>query len=101
MKFMLLCILIMFQGWEDSVVIYALDMTKSRRNIFLLSNILKLIRQIKPDIIHAQANKAVAIVASIQRFLLQKTVLIATLHNMKRNLRLLKGLTVSLVFQQG
>ena len=47
-----------------SVVFHAFDMAKSRRNPFLLFSILKLIRQTKSDIIHAQANTAVAIVAN-------------------------------------
>ncbi len=69
------------------VKVHELDMTKSRRNVILLFNVVKVIRQINPDILHAQANKAVAIIASVKRFLPTDIRFIATLHNMKRNLK--------------
>jgi glycosyltransferase involved in cell wall biosynthesis len=70
----------------EAVAFHALDLTKSRRNPFLLVAVVKLIRIISPDIIHAQANKAASIMATLKPFLSGNIKFVATLHSLKRKL---------------
>ncbi|MBU1264126.1 MAG: glycosyltransferase [Gammaproteobacteria bacterium] len=57
---------------------------RSRRNPLLLLELLFKLRRCRCDIIHAQANKAASMVASLRRGLAAPTV--GTLHNIKRNI---------------
>ncbi|MHB1213514.1 MAG: glycosyltransferase [Thiobacillus sp.] len=57
----------------------------SRRNPLLLLELLIKLRACRCDVIHAQANKAVSLVAFLRRWLAGPTI--GTLHNMKRDLR--------------
>ena len=70
----------------EAVTFHALDLTKSRCNPFLLVAVVKLIRIISPDIVHAQANKAASIMATLKPFLSGKIKFVATLHSLKRKL---------------
>lgn len=70
---------------KNSVSFVPLDLTKSRNNPFVLYKLLKIISKISPDIVHSQANKATAMIATIKPFL--KCLTVATLHNDKRNLK--------------
>jgi len=58
---------------------------RNRRNPLLLLQLLRVLRGCDCDIIHAQANKAAALVASLRRWLYCPTV--GTVHNIKRNNR--------------
>lgn len=58
---------------------------RNRRNPLLLLQLLRALRDCDCDIIHAQANKAAALVASLRRWLHCPTV--GTVHNIKRNNR--------------
>ncbi len=71
---------------ESAVTFHARDLTKSRRNPFLLFAVVKLIRTIAPDIIHAQASKAASIVSTLKPFLPDRAKRVATLHSLKRKL---------------
>lgn len=62
----------------------SVDLTKSRKNPFLLWQLYRLIKQIKPDVLHVHANKAVAMIAPLLKWLDVPSV--ATLHNLKRNI---------------
>jgi glycosyltransferase involved in cell wall biosynthesis len=61
------------------------DFSGSRRNPFTLLRIHRLLKSFRPDVIHAQANKAAGIVRAIRYFSNSKRV--ATVHNIKRNNR--------------
>lgn len=61
-----------------------LDLSGSRRNPWLLFRLARLIRQEAPDIVHAQANKAVDMLARIHAFVPGYRV--GTLHGRKKNL---------------
>ena len=76
------------QDFEDEfkgIDFIPLDLSKSRNNIYILWKLLKSIKDISPDIVHTQANKATAMVSKIKPFLFSKVV--STLHNYKRNLK--------------
>lgn len=75
-----------YQNRLRAVSFHALDLTKSRRNLILLFTIIRLIREIKPDIVHAQANKAASIIATVKPFFAGKIKTVATLHSLKRTL---------------
>ncbi len=72
--------------FATAVSAHALDMTQSRNNPLLLYRVFKIIREISPDIVHAQANKATSILATLKPWLPRTTRHIATLHSMKRTL---------------
>lgn len=73
--------------FNRSVIFHPLDLSKGRRNILTLYRLYRLINHIKPDIVHAHANKAADMVANI-RYMISKSVkTIATLHSQKRNLK--------------
>ncbi|HQT00283.1 MAG: hypothetical protein B7Y26_06275 [Hydrogenophilales bacterium 16-64-46] len=75
----------------------AMDFSRNRRNPFLLWAVYRALRDSRCDVIHAQANKAVAIVGALTHWLPAPTV--GTLHNAKRDLagyaRLAHMITVS------
>lgn len=70
----------------NNVVVHPVLFTRSRRNLVLLYSVLRLLREISPDIVHAQANKAVSVIATLKPFLPKRMKLVATLHSLKRNL---------------
>jgi glycosyltransferase involved in cell wall biosynthesis len=59
------------------------DFSGSRRNPFTLMRIHRLLKNFRPDVIHAHANKAAAIVASLRYFSSARRV--ATVHGFKNN----------------
>lgn len=66
-----------------------LDLSKSRRNLKILWKLTSIIRSYNPDIIHAQANKAAAIIKSLSFFL--PGLKVATLHNLKKQTKMFCG----------
>jgi glycosyltransferase involved in cell wall biosynthesis len=64
----------------------ALNMRLSRYNPWLLYQLYRCLRRYPFDVIHAQANKAAAMLASMQWLI--KTPMVVTLHNIKRRLAL-------------
>lgn len=83
----------------DDVEFVPLDLSKSRRSLSLLYKLLKIVQSHKPDIVHAQANKAGLMVASIRRFLPCKTAV--TIHNLKKNLNFTKHFDLSIGVSKG
>lgn len=75
------------ERFDQNIIFHALDLSKGRRNIVILYQLCRMINQIYPDILHAHANKAVDMVASIKHFLRPSIKLIATLHSKKRKLK--------------
>lgn len=63
---------------------------RNRRNPLLLLELLLKLRRCDCDVIHAQANKAASLVASLRRWLPAPTI--GTLHNIKRDLRAFRRL---------
>jgi len=70
----------------DAVTFEPLDLTRGRYNLLALLCLRRIIRKHKPDIVHAQANKAVAMVGKVIRGLPARFV--GTLHNIKNNTRM-------------
>ncbi|MFT4022035.1 MAG: glycosyltransferase family 4 protein, partial [Acinetobacter sp.] len=68
----------------QGVTFIALDLSKSRKNPFLLWKLFQAIQKAKADVLHVQANKAVAMIAPMLKWL--KIPSVATLHNLKRNI---------------
>lgn len=64
---------------------YPLDLSRSRRNPLLLWQLYQAIKQSQPQLLHVQANKAVAMVAPLLNWL--KVPAVATLHNRKKQLK--------------
>lgn len=76
-----------YRSWlPDTVEFEALDLTQSRRNPILLFRLWKMIRRHQPEIVHAQANKAAAMVGYLAPFLNSKNI--ATVHNLKKNTKI-------------
>ena len=73
--------------FDDRVDFHPLDLSKGRKNPLLLLRLWHTIKQIDPDIVHAHANKAAAMIATLRRFLPKKTKRVATLHSQKKNLK--------------
>jgi len=71
-----------------SVDFVPLDLARSRRNPRALFDLARAIRRVRPDIVHAQASKAAAMVAAVKPWLACPGV--ATVHNIKRRQRMLR-----------
>jgi glycosyltransferase involved in cell wall biosynthesis len=77
----------MYKSWlPESVQFEAVDLSRSRRNPIALWQVLRVIRRWKPDLIHAHANKAAAMVGTLRPFFSAQCV--ATVHNLKKNVRM-------------
>ena len=99
-----LCIQLMSMGHEVTVLAppeflktldpkiqrYAIPAQLSRHDPRLLLAVLRLVRHSRYDIIHGQANKAVAVLARLRWFL--SCPIVGTLHNMKRDVRAFRRL---------
>ncbi len=72
--------------FDAKVHFHALDLSKGRKNPLLLLHLWRTIKHIDPDIVHAHANKAAAMIATLRRFLPQEIKRVATLHSQKKNL---------------
>lgn len=77
------------QRFSQDVNYLAIDLSKSRRNIKMLWQLAAAIKKFNPDVVHAQASKAAAIIKSLKKILPGKKV--ATLHNLKNNTKMFKG----------
>jgi glycosyltransferase involved in cell wall biosynthesis len=67
---------------EPGVIFAPLDLGRNRRNPVALWQLLQLLRRHRPDIVHAHANKAAAMVAAVRRFCPARYL--ATVHGSKR-----------------
>ncbi|MBY4676439.1 glycosyltransferase [Marinobacterium arenosum] len=68
--------------FNDQVRYRSLDLSRSRRNPLMLWQLARLIRQEKPDLIHAQGGKAARILAALRRWL--PGIKLATVHGLKK-----------------
>lgn len=73
---------------SQSINFTPVDLSKSRRNPIALWQLFTAIKASQPDILHVQANKAVAMVAPLLKWL--KVPSVATLHGMKNALNAFK-----------
>ena len=73
------------KAFASGVNFLPLDLTASRRNPFNLFRLHRALRDFCPEVIHAHANKAASMVASMRRFTSAKTV--GTIHGFKSNNR--------------
>lgn len=85
--------------FSDAVIFEPLDLSKSRKNPVLLYRLLRIINTHQPNIVHAQANKAALLIATIKPFLNCKTVV--TIHNLKKNLKFISKFDLSIGVSQG
>ena len=69
----------------------AVDLSKSRRNIFVLYQLYKALKNENSDIVHVHGNKAAAMVSLLLPYLKLKSV--ATLHSRKKNTKMFKRFT--------
>lgn len=67
----------------------AMDMSGWRHHPLLLARLYGAFRKHRPDIVHAQANKATAMVNMLRPFLRARSV--ATVHNLKHNTRMFRS----------
>lgn len=67
-----------------------LRLSQSRRDPRLLWSVLRKIRGFRPDVVHAQANKAASLIRTLRPFL-GACARVATVHNTKRSVRVFSG----------
>ncbi len=70
--------------FRPEIVFQSIDLTKSRRNPLLMYRTVRLLKKYSPDIIHAHASKAAALLNNIRYFINCKMVV--TIHSQKKNL---------------
>lgn len=66
----------------------AVDLSKSRRNVWVLYQLYKALKGLNPDVTHVHGNKAAAMVGVLLPFLKLKSV--ATLHSRKKNTKMFR-----------
>ena len=74
---------LMQKHFAPTVNFVVVDFSQSRWSPRLYSQLLEAIKQAKPDVIHAQANKAALLVGRLRRWLPAGMRYVATLHNQK------------------
>lgn len=74
-----------FSKYFTDVNFISLDLSKGRKNLFILYKLFKILNENKFDVIHTQANKATDMVIKIKPFL--KSKIVSTLHSYKKNLK--------------
>lgn len=67
----------------------AIDLSKSRRNIFVLYQLYKILKSLQPEIIHVHGNKAASMIGPLLTYL--KIPNVATLHSRKKNTKMFKN----------
>lgn len=72
------------EKFNQNVHFHAVDFSRSRWNLFLLWQLKSLINQIQPDIVHAQAGKAVELISKIRGWL-NPVKFVTTVHGTKKN----------------
>lgn len=76
--------------FSPAVNVVGIDFSQSRMSPRLYWQLLKVIKQLQPDIIHAQANKAAYLVARLRPWIKAKIGYVATLHNQKKQVAMFK-----------
>lgn len=76
-----------------------IDLTKSRYNPLTIYKLFKVLKNVQPNIIHAQANKAGQLVSYLTKKLPGKKVV--TIHNIKKQLNFIKKFDLSIGVSKG
>lgn len=71
--------------FDESIQVESIDMARSRKNPFILYALYKTIKKYSPDIIHAHASKAAAMIGVIKPFL--DGCYIVSVHALKKNMK--------------
>lgn len=82
---------LMKRYFENTINFMPVDFSRSRWSLSLHRDLIRILNQIKPDVIHAQANKASLLVKRIRPFVKCKSRFVATLHNQKGNTSMFDG----------
>ncbi|HNP02552.1 MAG TPA: glycosyltransferase family 4 protein [Agitococcus sp.] len=82
---------LMKQYFENAVHFVPVDFSRSRWSLSLHRDLIRILNQIKPNVIHAQANKAALLVKRVRPFVKCSSRFVATLHNQKDNTRMFEG----------
>jgi len=77
--------------FDPAVNIVVVDFKQPRWSPKLYWQLLNILNELKPDIIHAQANKAALLVARLRPWIKFKVGYVATLHNLKDNVSMFEG----------
>jgi glycosyltransferase involved in cell wall biosynthesis len=75
-----------FSNFFKDVNFIALDLSKGRKNIFILYKLYTIFKKHNFEIIHSQASKATSMIAKIKPFI-KTSKFIATLHSFKKNIK--------------
>lgn len=70
---------------SPQVNFHAFDFARSRLNPVMLWQLLRLIQNIQPDIVHAQAGKAAELIQRLRGFLPKQMKIVTTVHGTKKN----------------
>lgn len=70
---------------HSKVHFHAFDFARSRLNPLLWWQLARLIQQIQPDIVHAQAGKAAELIKRIRSYLPKQAKVVTTVHGTKKN----------------
>lgn len=82
---------LMREHFAAAINFIALDFSQSRWSVRLHWQLQQLLQTLKPDVIHAQANKAALLVKRIRPFLTFSARFVATLHNQKGDTSMFEG----------
>ncbi len=70
--------------FDSSIIFESVDLSKGRKNLLTLWQLVKIINKNSPEIVHAHANKATSMLATVRYFVSAK--IMATLHSQKKNI---------------
>ncbi len=82
---------LMKDRFAPAVNVVVVDFDQPRWSPRLYWQLLQVFKQLQPDIIHAQANKAALLVVRLRSWLKFKAGYVATLHNLKDNVSMFEG----------
>jgi glycosyltransferase involved in cell wall biosynthesis len=83
-----------------AVKLMPVDLSLGRMDPRALFNVCRALRQLQPQIVHAQANKAASIVGSLRYLLPAKAKTIATIHNEKRSRSMFRSFDARIAVSQ-
>lgn len=87
--------------FHENVNFIGFDFSRSRKNIFLLWQLIQKIKQIQPDVIHAQAGKASAIIRAIRPWLSRNIQYVTTVHGTKKDKMLYASFDAIIAVSEG
>ena len=85
--------------FDPKVQYRALDLSRSRKNPWVLLALARLLRRERGDLVHAQANKAVAMLAAVARWV--PGLKLATIHSQKKSVAMYKKMDAVIGVSKG